>query len=136
MEGYRFGHIETWSVAGSTGRAHHTQRRTNGQRAWTASEILDEAERAPGAAFHVEPGGGPPQVLPGAVGSFDKLRAAHTGAVEIRESFDYTDPKTGVKGVRNRKLRRDARTLFAAVFSLPVEVAATRGDPDFCSRCV
>jgi hypothetical protein len=78
----------------------------------------------------------PPQVLLGAVASFDELRAAHTGAAEIRESFDYTDPKTGAKGVRNRKLRRDARTLFTAVFSLLVEVAATRGDPDLRTRCV
>lgn len=136
MEGYQFGHLETWSVAGSTGSPHHAERRANGERAWTAAEILDEAERAPGASFHVEAGGEAPQVLPGAVASFDELRAAHAAAAATRESFDYTDPRTGAKGVRNRKLRRDARTLFTAVFSLPVEVAATRGDPELRGRCV
>lgn len=136
MEGYQFGHLETWSVAGCTGSPHHAERRANGERAWTAAEILDEAERAPGASFHVEPGGEVPQILPGAVASFDELRAAHAVAAGTRESFDYTDPKTGTKGVRNRKLRRDARTLFTAVFSLPVETAAARADPVLRARCV
>jgi hypothetical protein len=136
VEGYQFGHLETWSVAGSTGSPHHAERRANGDRAWTAAEILDEAERAPGASFHVEPGGEAPQILPGAVASFDELRAAHAAAAETRESFDYTDPKTGAKGARNRKLRRDARTLFTAVFSLPVETATARADPALRARCV
>lgn len=136
MEGYQFGHLETWSVVGFTGSPHHAERRANGERAWTAAEILDEAERAPGASFHVEPGGEPPQVLPGAVASFYALRTAHEAVAEIRESFDYTDPKTGAKGVRNRKLRRDARTLFTAGFSLPVETAAARADPALRARCV
>lgn len=77
MEGYQFGHLETWSVAGSTGSPHHAERRANGERAWTAAEILDEAERAPGASLHVEAGGEAPQILPGAVASFDQLRGAH-----------------------------------------------------------
>lgn len=130
MHGYQFAHVETWSASGASGTIHHESGdRKNGQKSWTAAEILDEAERRPGSSFHVERGGEPPQILAGAVGSFDELRAAHEAASTLRERFNYTDPKTKTKSVRHRKLRWDARSLYTCVVSLPVEAEAVRHDP-------
>lgn len=117
MQGYQFAHVETWSLAGATGSIHHEGgKRANCQKSWTVAEILDEAERRPGSAFHVERGGERPQILPGAAADFDELRSAHAAAASVREAFDYTDPKTGARSTRHRGLRKDARSLYTCVF--------------------
>ncbi|WP_139284001.1 hypothetical protein [Rubrimonas cliftonensis] len=129
--------METWSRAGATGSTHHQPGKARGERRrWTTEEILAEAERLAGAAPHVERGGPPPQIIPGAVGSFAELRAAHAAAAAIKEEFGYTDPKTKTKKKRSRALRKDARTLYTAVFSLPVETKDALADPKLRARCL
>ncbi len=136
MQGYQFAHVETWSVAGSTGSIHHESgARKNGHRAWTASEIFDEAERVPGATLHVDRMAEGPQIIAGAVASFDDLRAAHAAAAAVKETFDYPG-KDGRRSTRSRKLRKDARSLYTAVFSLPVDAAEARHDPMLRDRCL
>jgi hypothetical protein len=136
MQGYQFGHVETWSRAGSTGSIHHESGEGANTRRWTTAEILAEAERETGASFHVEPGGPPPQIIPGACADFAELRAAHAAAAGIKESFDYNCKKTKKKSVRVRSLRRDARTLYTAIFSLPVETQDALDDPALKMRCL
>lgn len=54
MQGYQFGLIETWSrkgVAEEKDKDIIVWR--NGQRGWTVDQILNEAEREPGASEHV-----------------------------------------------------------------------------------
>lgn len=114
---------------------HQGGTRKNGQKAWTASEILDEVQRLPGSAEHVDPWGESPQIIPGAVATFDELRAAHAAAATVKETFDYTG-KDGSKSTRSRKLRKDARSLYTSVFSLPVETAEARRDPMLRERCL
>ena len=112
MQGYQFAHIEIWSRQGSpaTGEAGSSHRRS-GQRAWTATQILDEAERLPGACGHVcEPHA--PILVPGSCSDFAALRAAHDEACAVSQVFPYTDPKTGRKTTRRRALRKDASTLY------------------------
>ncbi len=136
MQGYQFAHVETWSLAGGTGSDYQpSEKRRNGQKKWAVAEILDEAARVPGSCEHVDPWCPGPQVLPGACAGFEELRAAHSEAVQIRERFDYTDPKTREKTVRQRKLRKDARTLYTAVFSLPVESKDALSDPHLRADC-
>jgi hypothetical protein len=136
MEGYQYGHVETWSRAGSTGTVHHERAEGGARRRWTTEEILDEAERLASASLHVERGGPAPQIIPAAVGSFKALRAAHAAAAGIKETFDYTDPKTKEKKKRSRALRRDARTLYTAVFSLPVMTADALAVPELRAECL
>ncbi|WP_156103018.1 hypothetical protein [Thioclava atlantica] len=136
MRGYQFGHVETWSQQGATKSGGKVGRaRKNGQRAWRAQQVLDEAERVEGSCDHVHRPDRTPQIIPGSCGSFDELRAAHEQATNVRQSFPYTDPKTGVKTTRQRKLRKDAHTLYSSVFSLPITSAEARADPALMKEC-
>ncbi|MBC7146172.1 MAG: hypothetical protein H5U24_12310 [Thioclava marina] len=136
MRGYQFGHVETWSQQGATRSSGKVGRvRKNGQRAWRAEQVLDEAERAEGSCDHVLRPDRTPQIIPGSCGSFDELRAAHEQATNVTQSFPYTDPKTGSKTTRKRKLRKDSHTLYSSVFSLPITSAEARADPALMSEC-
>lgn len=137
MQGYQFAHLETWSRQGATKSGGEVQRaRRNGQRAWTAEEILDEAERVPGASGHVERAQREPTIWAGTCTSFDELRAAHEQACSVRVAFPYTDPKTGKKKTRKRTLRSDTHTLFSAVFSLPVTSREALADAAVMAECM
>lgn len=120
FEGYQFGHIELWSNKGRSGDGPepHAERK-NGQRKWTAQEILDEAERIASASAHVIPGRPGPQILPRAVATFSDIRKAQEAASQVLEA--YTKRAKGKKPVlAERKLRKDAASLYASVYSLPV----------------
>ena len=120
FEGYQFGHIELWSNKGRSGEGPEPHAlRMNGQRKWTAQEILDEAERIASASAHVIQGRPGPQILPRAVASFRDIRKAQEEASQVQEP--YIKRAKGRKPVPvKRKLRRDSATLYASVFSLPV----------------
>ncbi|MDO5622435.1 MAG: hypothetical protein Q4G24_13300 [Paracoccus sp. (in: a-proteobacteria)] len=136
MQGYMFAHIETWSRQGGTKVSGTAQKyRRNRQRAWTAEEILDEAGREPWASEHVGENRREPEIWPGTCDSFDALRLAHEQAASVKLAFPYTDPKTGRKKTRRRALRKDAHTLYAAVFSLPVISAEALADPVKLAAC-
>ena len=137
MQGYMFAHLETWSRQGATKAKGSVQRtRQNGQRAWTAEQVLEEAERVPGACDHVGIDRREPTIWPGTCSSFDELRAAHEKASSVRISFPYTDPKTGAKKTRKRALRSDTHTLYSSVFSLPITSKEALADAAVMRECL
>ncbi|MPQ92376.1 hypothetical protein [Thioclava sp. JE_KL1] len=137
MQGYQFGHVETWSQQGATRSGGKVGRaRKNGQRAWRAQQVLDEAERVEGSCNHVRRPNPTPQIIAGTCGSFAELRAAHEQAANVTQYFPYTDPKTGAKTTRKRRLRKDAHTLYSSVFSLPITSAEARADQALMNECL
>lgn len=132
FQGYQFAHIEVYSAKGAPGGQ---AKKKNGQRAWTAQEILDEAERLELASMHVEHGGPPPQIIPGDVADFQSLRKAQTKASSTQETFPYTE-KDGSKSKRKRKLRADAASLYTCIVSLPVLTEDALADPKLKSDCM
>jgi hypothetical protein len=120
FEGYQFAHIELWSNKGRIGEGPEPHAlRKNGQRKWTSQEILYEAERIASASAHVIQGRPGPQILPRAVASFRDIRKAQEEASQVQEP--YIRRAKGRRPVPvKRKLRKDAATLYASVFSLPV----------------
>lgn len=135
MRGYQFAHVDIWSRQGGAVRdGAKAAHRMNGQRTWTVAQILDEAERAPNACDHVaQPR--PPVIIPGSCADFDALRTAHDAACAVRQSFPYTNPKTGKKSTRRRVLRKDSPTLYSAVFSLPITPEEALADPARMAEC-
>jgi hypothetical protein len=125
MSGYQFAHVEVYSAKGAPGGQ---AKRKNGQRAWTAQEILDEAERLELASLHVAEGGPPPEIIPGEVDNFQDLRDAQIKASSKKQSFHYTK-KDGTMSQRQRKLRADAASLYTCVISLPVLTKDALADP-------
>lgn len=135
MQGYQFAHMETYSVKGAPGAGPEaTTKKKNGQKAWTAREIIDEAERKELASLHVGEGGPPPVIMAGEVSNFDALRDAHAAAVSKKESFRYTK-KDGSVQTRRRKLRADAPTLHTTIVSLPVPSVDALADPALLESC-
>lgn len=131
MKGYQFARMESYSVQGAPGKKFREPKfRKSGERAWTAQEVLDEAERKPWASFHVNPGGKPPQILPGTVSSFAAARAAHEEASMLKEVYVRKGKKA------KRKLRSDARTLYSSVVSLPTLTMDALADPELQEECV
>lgn len=127
MQGYMFGHMDAWSSVGKPGTVDgQGARKANGERAWTAAEIVAEAERAEGACEHIE-APAPPEIWPGTCRTFGDLYAALDDAANARVP-------TG-KGKRKAKLRKDANLLLATVFSLPVETAEALEDPALMEQC-
>ncbi|WP_295536891.1 hypothetical protein [uncultured Thioclava sp.] len=76
-----------------------------------------------------------PQIIAGTCGSFDELRVAHQRATNVTQSFPYSDPKTGAKTTRKRKLRKDAHTLYSSVCALPITSAEACADPALMNEC-
>ena len=132
VEGNQFVHMEVYSAMGAPGGQ---AKRKNGQRAWTAQEILDEAERQRLSSLHVADGGPPPEIIPGDVDNFQALREAHVKASSKKESFPYTK-KDGTKSKRQRKLRADAPSLYTCIVSLPVLTENALVDPVLRSDCM
>lgn len=135
MQGNQFAHMETYSVKGAPGAGPDaTAKKKNGQKAWTAREIIDEAERKELASLHVGNGGPPPEIIAGEVSSFDALRNAHAAASTKKESFRYTK-KDGRVQTRRRKLRADAPTLHTTIVSLPITSVDALADPALLESC-
>lgn len=137
MQGYQFAHMETWSRQGGAiqnGRLETVRR--NGQRGWSAQQIIDEAERVPDACEHVPYTGRKPLILEGTCGSFDELRKAHEAASTVKLSFPYRDKKTGKTSTRRRQLRADTHSLYTAVISLPVTAEEALADPEKMRECM
>jgi hypothetical protein len=132
FQGYQFIHMEVYSAKGAPGGQ---AKRKNGQRAWTAQEILDEAERRELASMHVAEGGPPPEIIPGDVDNFKALRDAQVKAVSKKVSFPYTK-KDGTKSKRQRKMRADAVSLYTSVISLPVRTEDALADPVLKADCM
>jgi len=129
MEGYQFGHIEVWSNKETKGEGPEPHTRKNGQRRWTAQEIFDEAERIASASAHVILGRPRPQILPRTVATFKEMRKMQEMASQVQEP--YIRRAKGKQPVEmKRKLRKDAATLYASVFSLPVLAQDALSDPD------
>ncbi|MGK7653818.1 hypothetical protein ACSQ76_15795 [Roseovarius sp. B08] len=127
--------METYSVKGAPGAGPDaTAKKKNGQKAWTAQEIMEEAERKRLASLHVGKGGPPPEIMAGEVSSFDALRDAHVAAAARKESFRYTK-KDGTVQTRRRKLRADAPTLHTTIVSLPVTSLDALADPALLENC-
>ena len=136
MQGFQFAHMEVFSARGSPGAGPEvTAKRKNGQRAWTAEEVIDELERLELASQHVIPGRPGPEILPGTVASFDGLREAQCKAASVKESFAYTK-KDGTKQTRKRRLRADAASLYTAVVSLPVRAEDALRDEAVRGECM
>lgn len=135
MQGYQFVHMETYSVKGAPGASpDSTAKKKSGQRAWTAQEIIDEAERNRLASLHVPQGGPPIEIMPGDVTTFAELREAHSKAASKKEVFGYTN-KDGSATERTRKLRSDAPTLHTSIVSLPVTSQDALRDPAILTQC-
>lgn len=131
MQGYQFAHIETWSRKGvAKQRGKDKTVRKNGQRGWTADQIINEAAREPGASEHVGLARRKPLIIKGACDSFDALRDAHEDACSVKLTVPYTDRKTKKKKTRNRSVRQDTHTLYTAIVSLPITSAEALGDVD------
>ncbi|KKM68744.1 hypothetical protein LCGC14_1457860, partial [marine sediment metagenome] len=131
IEGYQFARMETFSAQGAPGKAAQGPKlRKSGARAWTATEVFDEAERVPLACPHVEPGGPPPEIIPGSVNSFAAARSEHAKAAAVRESYVRKGKKA------KRKLRSDAHSLYSSVVSLPTLTADALADPELRAECV
>jgi hypothetical protein len=127
--------MDVFSAKGAPGAgAEATPNKKNGQKAWTAQQIMEEAERKELASLHVEPGGPPPQIMPGEVTTFVELRDAHVKATSKKESFRYTK-KDGTVQTRRRKLRADAPTLHTTIVSLPITSVDALGDPVLLKEC-
>lgn len=137
MQGYQFAHMETWSRKGvAKQNGNDTKVRRNGQRGWTAEQIIDEAAREPWASEHVGREKRDPVVFAGTCASFDELRTAHDEACQARVSVPYTNPKTKKKGTRKRSVRVDTHTLYTAVISLPITSAEAMTDVDKLGECM
>lgn len=135
MRGYQFAHVEIWSrQGGAVKNGVKASHRISGQKAWTVAQILDEAGREPGACDHVQ-NPRAPILIPGSCADLDELRAAHEAACDVRQAFPYTNPKTGKKSTRRRALRKDAATLYSAVFSLPMTPEEALADPAKLAEC-
>nr|WP_319516435.1 hypothetical protein [uncultured Cohaesibacter sp.] len=130
MQGYAFNHIETWSRKGGA-----NSKRKNGQRAWTADEIIDELAREIGSCPHVPAPNKNPLILAGSCANFDELREAHEEACNAIRLIDYTNPKTRKKCQRKKKVRQDTHTLFTAISSLPIKSAEATTDPNLMRQC-
>ncbi|TLP42162.1 hypothetical protein FDK21_20230 [Cohaesibacter sp. CAU 1516] len=131
MEGYQFGHVESYSRKGG-----QRKKRANGDVAWKVDEVIDEAERKPGACDHVEEPDTDPLIIAGTCASFDELRAAHDEACAVKLEVPYTDRKTGIETIRQKSIRKDAHTLYASVFSLPVLSADAWAEPQLMDECI
>ncbi len=130
MEGYQFGHIEMWSNKGTKGEGPEPHaRRKNGQHRWTAQEIFDEAERIASASAHVIPDRPVPQILPRAVATFQGMREMQEAASQVQEPYIKRAKGKQPKEMK-RKLRKDAATLYASVFSLPVLTEDALSSPE------
>lgn len=135
MQGYQFVHMQTYSVKGAPGASPNSTAKTKGgQRAWTAQEIMDEAERKRLASLHVAEGGPPIEIIPGDVTTFLDLRDAHSAASSKKEVFGYTN-KDGSMTERTRKLRSDAPTLHTSIVSLPVTSEDALRNPAVLTQC-
>lgn len=136
MQGYQFAHIETWSRKGvAKNNSKDEKVRRNGQRGWTAEQIIDEAAREPWASEHVGRGRRDPLVISGTCASFNELRDAHEEACQAKVSMPYTNRKTKKKGTRRRSVRVDTHTLYTAVISLPILSADAREDQTVMDEC-
>ena len=136
MQGYQFAHMETWSrkgVAKQNGNEKNVRR--NGQRGWTAEQILDEAAREPWASEHVGRARRDPSVIAGTCKSFDELRDAHDAACKAKIAVPYTNPKTKKKGTRKKAVRVDTHTLYTAVISFPVTSVEALEDAEKMAEC-
>jgi len=135
MEGYQFTHIEVYAAKPSKSKASESEtKRKNGQRAWSAAEILDENERKELASEHVIANRPAPEIIPGAYSTFSEFRDAHAKAAAVKESFPYT--MNGKTTTRRRKVRSDSPTMYTCVVSLPVLTADALEDPELKKRCM
>lgn len=137
MEGYQFAHIETYSAKGKSAPSpdEFYGKRKNGQKAWTAQEIIDELERLEHASQHVIPGRPGPEIIPGDVDNFVDLRAAQKKAAAVKTWASYAQPDGSVV-LRERKLRVDTASIYASVVSLPVRTEDALSDPLVRARAV
>lgn len=136
MQGYQFGHIETWSRKGAARQNGQDPKvRRNGQRAWTVDQIIDEAAREPGASEHVGRNRREPTIIPGRCRSFDDLRNAHAEACRAKKSSGYNSKTTGEKTSRTKAVRVDTHTLYTSVISLPVESAEALENEAVMAEC-
>ncbi|WP_146010378.1 hypothetical protein [Acidimangrovimonas sediminis] len=135
MKGYQYAHVETYAVkpANPNGPGGG-QKRRNGDRKWSASDVMKEAEREALASQHVAEGGPPPELLAGDVDSFAELREAHSKAASKTESYVRTQ-RDGTKKKIRRKLRSDAPTLYTCVVSLPVLTVDALREPELREDC-
>ncbi len=130
MEGYQFAHVEVYSVKGSPRRGDgNGAKKKNGDRAWTADEVIDEAERIEAASLHVKRGGESLEIIPGEVASVSALRAAHAQAACVKTPAKRRD-KSGKTVNGKRKLRNDSASLYTCVVSLPVRTDDVLRDPE------
>lgn len=135
MQGFQFARLEVYSAKGAPGaKPDQIGKRKNGDRAWTAAQVMDEAERVALASEHIIPGRPGPELLPGASKDFPSLRAAHAAAASVKETFAYTK-KDGAKQKRKRKLRADAATLYSSIYTLPIKAADALADPELAEMC-
>ena len=131
MQGFQYGHIESYSRKGG-----QQKKRANGDRAWTVDEVIAEAERKPGSCSHVEEPDPDPLIIPGSCKNFDELRQKHKDASKVKQQVPYTIPKTGQKSVRTKALRVDKHTLYSSVISLPILSADAWAMPDLMDECM
>lgn len=137
MEGFQFAHIETYSAKGRSGSSpdQFFGKRKNGQKAWTAQEIIDELERLEHASQHVIPGRPSPEIIPGDVDNFVDLREAQKRAAAVKTTVSYAQPDGSVM-LRERKIRSDTASIYASVVSLPVRTEEALSDPVVRARAV
>ncbi|QFU07172.1 hypothetical protein PARPLA_00884 [Rhodobacteraceae bacterium THAF1] len=136
MQGFQFGHIETWSRSGVAKNNGNTSKvRRNGQRGWTPEQIIAEAAREPEASQHVGYIRRAPVVIAGTCETFDDLRTAHDEACNTKIAVPYTNAKTKKKSTRRRSIRVDTHTLYTSVVSLPVESAEALRDSKKMAEC-
>jgi len=130
MEGFQFAHIETYSAKGRSAASpdQFFGKRKNGQKAWTAQEIIDELERLEHASQHVIPGRPSPEIIPGDVDNFVDLREAQKRAAAVKTTVSYSQPDGSVMR-RERKIRADTASIYASVVSLPVRTEEALSDP-------
>lgn len=137
MEGPQFAHIETYSAKGRSAASpdQFFGKRKNGQKAWTAQEIIDELERLEHASQHVIPGRPGPEIIPGDVDNFVDLRTAQKRAAAVKTTVSYEQPDGSVI-LRERKIRSDTASIYASVVSLPVRTEEALSDPVVRARAV
>ncbi|MBN9678879.1 hypothetical protein [Salipiger bermudensis] len=137
MEGPQFAHIETYSAKGRSAASPDESfgKRKNGQKAWTAQEIIDELERLEHASQHVIPGRPGPEIIPGDVDNFIDLRKAQRRAAAVKTTVSYAQPDGSVM-LRERKIRSDTASIYASVVSLPVRTEEALSDPVVRARAV
>ena len=137
MEGPQFAHIETYSAKGRSAASpdQFFGKRKNGQKAWTAQEIIDELERLEHASQHVIPGRPGPEIIPGDVDNFVDLRNAQKRAAAVKTRVSYAQPDGSVM-LRERKIRADTASIYASVVSLPVRTEEALSDPVVRARAM